>query len=254
MSAGTIEVFRIPVPKVDLSRIPADERTLLLLASHAVNQMTTLIRLLTFSVNHHSDSELENLLSAGQSQTILRYLLGTTAETWQMLKRSGHQNIIGQDYIKTMPAEAVASYAQLRKLFGKSNLLHRIRNRLAFHYPDADSVEKAFQSVPENEDWAWYAAPTYHNSFYLASDYIISSGIIAETGEADVAKAFERVMSEVAVASNELTGFLSHLMGAIVSRHLGASILSPKAGSGTIIAHAPGLRSFSIPFFTVDDR
>jgi hypothetical protein len=248
------EVFRIPVPKTSLRGIPAAERALLLLASHAVNQLTTLRRLLIFSANYESANELENTLSAAQSQTILRFLFGSAAEAWEMLRRSDHQRIIGIDYMKVLPPAGVRSYEELNKLFGKSNLLHTIRNTLAFHHPSAETVDAAFEDVPEDEDWAWYASDTYRNSFYLASDYMITTGIIKATGEPDVAKAFARVMAEVNKASDELIEFCSYLMQAIVSRHLGAGILSPARGSGTKIATAPGLWTFAIPFFTIDDR
>jgi hypothetical protein len=197
-----IEVFRIPISKSKLRAIPAAERALLLLASHAVNQLTTLCRLLIFSVNYKSDIELANTLSAAQSQTILRFLFGSTAEAWEMLRRPGHQRIIGTDYIKVLPPAGVASYEELKGLFGESNLLHRIRNTLAFHHPSTETIEASFEEVPEDEDWAWYASETYTNSFYLASDYMISAGIIKETGESDVAKAFDRVMTEVMTAAN----------------------------------------------------
>jgi len=82
-----IEVFRVPISKAQLRSIPVDERNLLLLISHAVNQISVLRRLLIFSLNYDSASALENTLSAAQSQTILRFLFGTLAEAWEMVKR-----------------------------------------------------------------------------------------------------------------------------------------------------------------------
>jgi hypothetical protein len=61
---ATIEVFRIPVTKEQLRAVPVDERNLLLLASHAVNQISILRRVLIFSLNYESPSTLENTLSA----------------------------------------------------------------------------------------------------------------------------------------------------------------------------------------------
>jgi CRISPR/Cas system-associated protein endoribonuclease Cas2 len=95
-----IEVFRVPVSKAQLRAIPADERNLLLLASHAVNQISVLRRLVIFSSNYQSSSELENTLSAGQTQTILRFLFGALAEAWEMIKRPVNQKLIGTDYIQ----------------------------------------------------------------------------------------------------------------------------------------------------------
>src|SRR5271169_6606310 len=108
-----IEVFRIPISKDQLRAIPADERNLLLLASHAVNQMSVLRKLLIFSLNYESDSEIENTLSAAQSQTILRFLFGALAEAWEMIKRPVNQKLIGKDYIKVMDADGIAAYDDL---------------------------------------------------------------------------------------------------------------------------------------------
>ena len=80
---------------------PADERNLLLLASHAVNQLSVLRKLLIFSLNYELANELENTLSAGQSQTVLRFLFGSLAETWEMLKRPTNQRLIGRIMLLT---------------------------------------------------------------------------------------------------------------------------------------------------------
>jgi hypothetical protein len=160
-----IEAFRIPVPKAKIAAIPTIERTLNLLVTHAINQLTTLQRLLIFSTNHETSNELEKTLSAAQSQAILRFLFGTAAESWEMLRRPENQKIIGTDYIKSMPVAGVEAYEKLKQLFGKSNLLHRIRNYLVFHFPCPKTVEAAFTEVPDAEDWAWYVSTNYSNSF-----------------------------------------------------------------------------------------
>ena len=102
-----IEIFRIPISKDQLRAIPADERNLLLLASHAVNQMSVLRKLLIFSLNYDSASEIENTLSAAQSQTILRFLFGALAEAWEMTKRPINQKLIGKDYVGLIESEGI---------------------------------------------------------------------------------------------------------------------------------------------------
>jgi hypothetical protein len=245
------EVFKIPITKVQLRGIPTDARNLLLLASHAVNQLSIVRKLLIFSMNYESESVTENVLSAGQSQTILRFLLGTLAETWEMVLRPINQKIIGKDYISDLGAEGVEAYAELKKHFGKSNLLHKIRNTIAYHYPQAKELEAAFEDVREDDDWNWYVARTINNSFYLASDLVISMGVIRVTGEPDIMKAFRIVMGIVVPISNELTDFLLYLMRAIIARHLGKEVLSPRAGTGEKITDAPDLFKFAIPFFSL---
>lgn len=248
-----IEVFRIPISKDQLRSIPTDERNLLLLASHAVNQMSVLRKLLVFSLNYESASEIENTLSAAQSQTILRFLFGALAEAWEMTKRPINQKLIGKDFSGLIEAEGIAAYEELKGHFGASNLLHKLRNTIAYHHPSAQELEAAFEDVPEDDDWAWYPSDTINNSFYLASDMVISAGILRATGEIDTAKAFSKVMDMVVPVSNVMTDFFLCLMRAIVTKHLGKNVLSPRVGSGTKIASAPNLYEFAIPFFTVRD-
>jgi len=248
-----IEVFRVPISKDRLRAIPAEERNLLLLASHAVNQLSVLRKLLIFSLNYQSDSELENTLSAGQSQIILRFLFGALAEAWEMVKRPINQKLIGKDYADLIGADGNTAYDNLKKHFGESNLLHRLRNTIAYHHPSAQELEAAFENVPDDEDWAWYPSDTINNSFYLASDMVISAGILRVTGETDTARAFSKVMGEVVPVSNDMADFFLFLMRAIVSRHLGSHLLSSRPGTGTKIASAPNLYEVAIPFFTVRD-
>jgi hypothetical protein len=249
-SGSNVEVFRVSISKGQLRAIPEDERNLLLLASHAVNQLSVMRKLLIFSLNYESSSDIENTLSAAQSQTILRFLFGSLAETWEMLKRPVNQRIIGKDYAGAIEADGVTVYANLKKHFGETNLLHKLRNTVAYHHPEGTELAEAFEEVPEDEDWAWYPSDTINNSYYLASDYVISARILKLTGEGDTRKAFEKVMGLVVPVSNDLTDFLLYLMRAIVSRHLGSGLLNVRPGTGTKIEGVPNLYKFAIPFFT----
>ena len=244
------EVFRVPISKDQLRAIPADERNLLLLTSHAVNQISILRKLLVLSLNYYSDNDTENTLSAGQSQTILRFLFDALAEGWEMVKRPINQKLIGTDYIKVIDVGGVTAYDDLKKHFGESNLLHKLRNTIAYHHPLGHELDAAFEDVPEDEDWAWYPSDTINNSFYLASDMVISAGILRVTGETDTAKAFGKIMNEVTSVSNIMIDFFLFLMRAIVSRHLGDAVLNPRRGTGTKVVNAPSLYKFAIPFFT----
>ena len=70
------------------------------------------------------------------------------------------------------------------------------------------------------------------------------------TGETDPAKAFDKIMREVLAVSETMVDFLLYVMRAIITRHLGAALMSPRAGTGVRIDNAPELHDVSIPFFT----
>jgi hypothetical protein len=121
------------------------------------------------------------------------------------------------------------------------NLLLKLRNTIAYHHPSGQELEAAFAEVPEDEDWAWYPPDTINDSFYLASDMVISGGILGATGETDTAKAFGMVIDMVVAVSNAMTDSFLFLMRAIVTCHLGEALLNPGIGTGTKIAGAPNL-------------
>jgi hypothetical protein len=57
-------------------------------------------------------------------------------------------------------------------------------------------------------------------------------------------------MGVVVPVSNDLTDLFLFLMRAIISRHLGETMIVPAPGSGMRIRNAPDLYSIVIPFFT----
>ena len=109
---------------------------------------------------------------------------------------------------------------------------------------------RPFQDIPEEEEWACYASDRNQNSFYFASDMVISAGVLEAAGETNPAKAFDKIMREVLDVSETMVDFLLCLMSAIVARHCGAELMSPQVGTGIRIDNAPELHDVSIPFFT----
>jgi hypothetical protein len=51
-----------------------------------------------------------------------------------MIKRPINQKLIGKDYIGLIEADGIAAYDELKRHFGESNLLHTLRNTIAYHH------------------------------------------------------------------------------------------------------------------------
>jgi hypothetical protein len=100
---------------------------------------------------------------------ILRLLFGAMAEAWEMVKRPIHRKLIGRDYLPHLDPGGVVAYEALTKHFGRSNLLHLLRNTLVFHMPSSADLEAAFEDVPEDEDWAWYPSDTNGRAWLSAN-------------------------------------------------------------------------------------
>lgn len=244
-----IKVVRIQITKEQFRTLPKDERALLLLMGHALNQIAVLIKLVTFSTNKDPTDPIEGRVSAAQSQVILRFLFGAVAETWEFLSRRDNQKIIGS-YLPLLDKHGTEARKELRKYFGRSSLLHNIRNKFSYHFPRVDDIEQGFEAVPDDDElpWEWYLSETNSNTFYFSCEMAVGFGVISQVqGEPNLMVAFRKLSREVIRVANTTQYFLMPLMRAILLKRFGPSILEDKPG--TTIKDAPGLYDFWIPFF-----
>lgn len=241
-----ITVYRIPIPKAKFRLISADERALVLVAGHLLNQISVFVKLLRFSMSKDPADEIEGRVSAAQSQIILRCLIGVLAEGWEYVRRPANQKIIGA-YLPTLSDDGQKAYGSLKKSFGRSGLLHKLRNSFLYHYPTTDQVEQAFEWIPDDEDWDWYFSKANTNSFYFSSELAFGYGVMKATGEPTHMGAFGVVMQEATRAADNMPDFLMTLIGAIVTKHLGADVLKPRPGM--TIKDAVKLDKFWIPVY-----
>jgi hypothetical protein len=112
-----IRVRRIEITKEQFRTLPRDERALLLLMGHAMNQIAVLKKLVILSTNKDPADPIEGRVSAAQSQVILRILTGAVAETWEFLRKPASQKIIGS-YLPLLDKDGTAAHEELNKYFG----------------------------------------------------------------------------------------------------------------------------------------
>ena len=244
-----IQVRRIQITKEQFRTLPKDERALLLLMGHALNQIAVLVKLVIFSTNKDPEDPIEGRVSAAQSQVILRFLFGAVVETWEFLRRPDNQKIIGS-YLQALDKNGADAREELNRYFGSSNLLSNIRNKFSYHFPRADEIEQGFEAVPDDNNlpWEWYLSETNSNSFYFSCEMAVGFGAISQVqGEPTLMAASRKLVREVIRVANTMQHFLMPLMRTILLKRFGPSILEDKPG--TAINDAPGLYDFWIPFF-----
>jgi hypothetical protein len=240
-----IKVCRVPISKKQISTLPKDERVLLLLMGHALNQISVFLKLFSFSSNKDPAHPIEGRVSAAQSHIILRVLSGVLLEAWNVI--CTNKPIIDR-YMPEIDDDGQKSYKTLEEYFQKSSLLYKLRNNFAYHLPNAKVVEKAFNSIPENEDWEWYLSFHNTNSFYFSCELIMGYGILnLARNKTSPDAALGEVIKEVRHVANTMPYFLMPFIKAILFRNFGESILDTLPG--VTISDAPSLFEFWIPFF-----
>lgn len=240
----TVEGFHFT--KDDFAGLAKQERALIFLAGHTLNQIGVWVRLLRFATNHAQDGSLEERISGAQSQVVLRALCGVLVEAWEWLKRPESNLLVGRTYLPLLPEESQAAYAELKKHFGGSGLLHQLRNRFLYHYPTTDDIDAAFANAPAEEDWAWYVSDEHTNSIYLSCELVVGRGTMRLADAADHQAGLSRIAGEAVRVANGMTEFLTGLLAVAVQTNFPAS---PPRSVALRIEDAPDAGQFVLPFF-----
>jgi hypothetical protein len=126
-----------------------------------------------------------------------------------------------------------------------------IRNNYAFHHPEIDEVDAAFEKAAaeaesEEADWAIYFNKALLNSFFFVSDFVLVHGIANALSEADVNEAHRQLLGEMAPVANDLSEFTFGFAAAIFRRYVGHELTMTLAAQ---MKDAPDINSIRYPFF-----
>ena len=245
----TITVYRVPISKDQFRKLPREERALVFISGHILNQISVYMKLVRFSTSKDPNDPIQTNVSGMQSQLILRSLIGVLAEACVYLE--GRQALI-ESYLPLMHSEGQEAYKKLKPHFEPKSLLRLIRHNYLYHYPNDKNAEKAFEAIPDDEPWEWYFSRTNTNSFYFSSELVLGYGLMKATKEPTMMGAFGVVMASAMALADTMPDVLMRLIEAILVRHLGKDILKPQPG--TTIRDAPVLGEFWIPFFAEADH
>ena len=245
-----IQVYRIPVPKEPLRKMPKDERVLFLLMGYASNQLSMLQKLLNFSTNRTPDVEVEQHATGAQTQMLLRLMVGTLHEAWELVTTRFIKNPLAKDYLGSLDPAGQQAFDALKQQFGRSNLLNAVRNNYAFHYPSNDEAEAAFEAAfsdGELDDyWNLYFSRHGFNSLFFLSDLIFVHGIGKKVGGIDLEQTQSTLMSEVSAASANLIEFARAFVAAAWVKHFGAEMVAKDI---VTVSDAPDVDEVWLPFF-----
>jgi hypothetical protein len=245
-----IQVYRIPIPKDSLLKLPKEERVCLLQLGHMANQVLMFEKLLIFATTLDSKNEVEQYTTGVQTQMLVRLAVSAVFESLRVVERLFVKSKIGNDYKDKLDKKGSDALAYLKKLMGKSALLAAVRNNYGFHYPKVDETEAAFQAAIADEDfdgmWKVYFSHHGFNSMFLFCDVISTKGIAAEAGVADLAVLQKQLMTELREAALNLVDFAHSFFAALWVQHFGEEI---DAEGITEVTGAPKFDEVSIPFF-----
>jgi len=171
-----IDKFRIGFEKEDFQKMTPEERGLFLLLGYSSNQVNVLWKLVIEATNRTPGDPVDSRVSGAQTQIIARLLIGALWEAWRLVESHLLKSKLGKDVVPLLDEPASKALGQLKKRFGTSGMIAAVRNDYAFHYPDGQQIEAAFQKAAASEegpeDWSLYMSQALLNCFFFASDFV----------------------------------------------------------------------------------
>lgn len=230
-----------------LRNIPDDERSLVVVLAHALNEINTLNKLVFLCAQFDGEPRWIAQAQAAQVFILARPLVGKVYEAWTVLQRGYFGSKVSKTYTSLLEESACESLRYLKSYFGRKNTLNDVRNNFAFHY----SLEHAKTSIPDSsspDDMATYLHETHGNSLYYFAEYLMNKALIDTISPEDPEAALGTLLQEMSAAISHLNEFVQGLLFVVFDKHIGQE--TPRQLVHTIdLGQVPKSSAIRIPFF-----
>lgn len=239
---------RISLTIEQLRGIPDSERSLIIVLSHALNEVNTLHKLLFFCTWFEvKERSLMTDSQTAQAFILARPLIGKLNEAWGVVLKGYFGTRLSKTYDALLNSSATQAMSDLKAYFGRKNLIYEVRNNFAFHY----SLEHAKTSIPDDsspDDLAIYLHKTNGNSLYYFAEYLMIKALTDAISPKDPEAALGTLLDEMSMIIAHLNKFVQDLLFVVLEKHIGEEVLRQSVQE-LEIGLVPQSADIRIPFF-----
>lgn len=213
-----MKIYQLPVSAAQLAVIPDQERALIVVLGHAMNEINVLIKLFDLASVFDSEPRVLGHAHVCQAMVLGRAVSGKLHEAWTSLQKGYFRTNLAKCYADRLDEEGLAGLALLKNYFGRDNVVSMTRNNFAFHF----SLEKAahlLSSEIPTEDLSIYLGGTNGCTLYQFAEYVMSSSLIDAIDPNDASAAFQKLIDESGKVVSAFNAFAQRLLYAILERH-----------------------------------
>jgi len=176
-----------------------------------------------------------------------RLLTGKLYEVWQLFGSAFFATKISAIYEPLFDKESQEAFLELKRYFGKSNLISTVRNKHAFHY-SVEQIPAGFAKLVEDIPLDIYISEFNSNTMYAFADDILNTAMLESIVPGDHHKAMESYMEETSKVSGLFATVLGRCMAIAIQKYLNVEF-SAQHHSNVSINNASKWDEVKIPFF-----
>lgn len=242
-----MNIQRINITTEQFRQIPDHERALIVVLTHALNEVNVLNKLIFLCANFDIEPLWKAHAHAAQAFVLARLLIGKLNEAWNAIQKGYFGSKLSKKYAKHIEPSATKALNELKTYFGRKNLLYEVRNNFSFHY----SLEHAVTTIPDDtptDDLTIFLHETQGNSLYYFAEYLMSKALIDSISPNDPESALNTLLTEMSTVIDCLNEFVQGLLFVVFDNHIGEDVLrqSVKEIDLGIVARSIDVR---IPYF-----
>jgi len=160
-----MKIAAYDLPSKKLWSLPEADRNLLFSLMLAHNELSTLNKLLMYSIKTTLDDALGEATHIAQTFTILKLLAGKLHETWKLVTKY-YTNKLDKRYDLSADIKAKEAFRALTAYFKGNNVIKVIRDNAAFHYSGFD-YGKALKELADGEEKVYLAQHPANTLYYV---------------------------------------------------------------------------------------
>lgn len=243
-----MKIYSIPVTKAKLDKIPEIERAFYIHMGHLRNEFMVLVKLLKWSINTVSDDPILTDVNVSQTFIFTRLLAGKLLEGWQLVHKAYFATKLPLSIESNLADKTKDALKELKKYFGKKNVIDDVRNQFAFHY-DPQRIRQQLSSVEETDELKIYVTESDANLFYQISEIIVGSAMLEAVEQGDFIAATKKFTKEVMDVSVQFTTFCDGCLIYMTKIYLGET--AEELDMEEIeIPDPPNTDEIQLPFFS----
>lgn len=208
--------------------IPARERAVLVVVSHALNEINVLAKWFVMTSRIEDEPRWKAHGQICQALVIGRTLIGKLHEAWEIIRKGYFATPMAKQYLSRIDAEGAEAADRLGRYFGKKNLVNSVRNSFAFHY-SLDAPSPAFEEdVPEAEI-AMYFGDSNGNTLYQFGEYMMGKALLDSIDSTDSQAAFRKLLDETSSVVADLNTYGQRIVMTLLIQFVGSASLRAAA-------------------------
>lgn len=240
-------IRRLTLTPTQLASLPPEERALLYVVAHALNEVNVVLKLFLLASNYSFEPLVVRHAQLCQSMVLSKILVGKVHETWMAITKGYLRTTLAKVYDGQLDPEHAMALDRLKKYFGKSNVIESVRNSFAFHYSVAHANKEPAPDTPP-EELALYFGPTVGTTLYQFAEQAMGMAMLDEIDPNDAQVAYDRLSNETHQVVSWLNDFGQGLLFTMLEKHLS---LTSRVDELEIIhlSNVPDAADVQIPFF-----